>query len=312
MATISSSVGNKGRNLFNDVLVVQSLLNKNLRYLSPHLPLKTDGYCGPATIGMILVFQKKRVGSSTADGCVEPNGKTMQMLMDTAGSSSGQVNGSASFDQLLLIVQQFLLSLRASEYDAKDEKVVMALTEGDYQNAATLLSVEMATIKAVSAVESKGSGFLENGKPKILFEGHWFSKFTQGKYDKTHPTLSHPKWTKANYVGGAAEYGRYNTAKSLDASAAMKSASWGRFQIMGFNYTKAGYASVEAFVADMHKAESYQLGSFVNFLKATGMDAQLRSKDWPAFAKNYNGPKYAENKYDVRLQQAYNAFSAKK
>ena len=92
----------------------------------------------------------------------------------------------------------------------------------------------------------------------------------------------------------------------------MKSASWGRFQIMGFNYAKAGYASVEAFVADMHKAESYQLASFVNFLKATGMDAQLRAKDWSAFAKNYNGPKYAENKYDVRLQQAYNAFSAKK
>jgi peptidoglycan hydrolase-like protein with peptidoglycan-binding domain len=312
MVSISDSVGNKGRNLPNDVLVIQGLLNKNLKYLSPHLALKTDGYCGPVTVGMILEFQKKRVGLSTPDGCVEPNGKTIQMLTEVNNGSSGQVSGGAPFDNLLLVVQQFLLSSMTSDSEAKDEKVITALSESDYQNAASLLSVEIATIKAVSAVESKGSGFLVNGKPKILFEGHWFSKFTQGKYDKSHPTLSYPKWTKAYYVGGAAEYGRYNTAKTLDATAAMKSTSWGRFQIMGFNYDKAGYVSVEAFVADMHKAESYQLASFVKMLKATGMDAQLRAKDWATFAKNYNGPKYAENKYDVRLRQAYNAFSAKK
>jgi hypothetical protein len=81
---------------------------------------------------------------------------------------------------------------------------------------------------------------------------------------------------------------------------------------MGFNHAKSGYGTVEAYVADMHKAESYHLNAFVKFIKASGMDASLRAKNWSEFAKSYNGPKYAENKYDVRLQQAYNAFSAKK
>ena len=191
-------------------------------------------------------------------------------------------------------------------------KKTIALTESDFQNAATLLSLDVATIKAVSAVESNGSGFLTNGQPKILFEGHWFSKLTQGQYDKTHPTLSYPTWTTRYYLGGVAEYSRYNTAKGLNSIAAMKSASWGKFQIMGLNFAKAGYASVESFVLDMHKSESLQLNAFVKYLKTTKLDALLRAKSWVAFAEGNNGPRYAENKYDVRPRQAYNAYSAKK
>lgn len=31
----------------------------------------------------------------------------------------------------------------------------------------------------------------------------------------------------------------------------------------------------------------------------------LQSKDWTAFAKCYNGPAYAQNRYDVKLEAAY-------
>jgi hypothetical protein len=191
-----------------------------------------------------------------------------------------------------------------------ENKQIKTLTEVDYQAAANVLSVDVATVKAVAAVESQGGGFLSNGKPKILFEGHWFSKLTKGQYDKSHPSISYPRWTKAHYLGGSAEYGRYNTALALDREAAMKSTSWGSFQIMGFNHAKAGYTTVEVFVQDMYKNEGYHLSAFIKFLKSVKLDAHLRAKDWAAFAKGYNGPGYAENNYDTRLAQAYKAYSA--
>lgn len=184
------------------------------------------------------------------------------------------------------------------------------LQESDFSRAASILGVEVATIKAVASVESRGNGFLPNGLPKILFEGHWFSKFTNHTFDTTNPTLSYKKWTKKYYKGGVEEYTRYNVAKALNSDAALKSTSWGKFQIMGFNYSKCGYTSVITFVNDMHKSEGYQLSAFVKFLKSTSLDTHLKSKNWAAFAKGYNGSKYAENKYDIRLRQAYNAFSA--
>lgn len=43
-----------------------------------------------------------------------------------------------------------------------------ALTAEDLARAARALDCEVALIKAVSEVESSGSGFLPSGKPKIL------------------------------------------------------------------------------------------------------------------------------------------------
>jgi hypothetical protein len=101
------------------------------------------------------------------------------------------------------------------------------------------LNVEAAALRAVAAVESAGSGFLPEPSPlpKVLFEGHAFHRLTQGRFDASHPTLSYPKWTKQFYSKtGAGEWDRLNAACALDRTAALQSASWGMFQIMGFNY----------------------------------------------------------------------------
>lgn len=311
MAIISGSVGNQGRNNLHDVVIIQGLINKNIKLLPPLLPLKTDGVCGPVTIGVIKEFQRKVLNIAQPDGRVEPNSKILEALENgaTAGTQSSKI--SAAFNTLLLTVQQYLKTLMPALFKTKDEKPAVTLTEADYQNAASQLSVEVATIKAIASVESSGSGFLNNGAPKILFEGHIFSDLTDGAYDKKYPTISYPKWTKAFYLGGVAEYTRYNTAFSLDKNAAMMSASWGKFQIMGLNYAKAGYGSVEQFVQDMYKSEANHLLALVKFLKANGLDVHLRSKNWAKFAEGYNGPQYAKNKYDIRLKQAYEAFTIK-
>src|SRR5690554_5168943 len=78
--------------------------------------------------------------------------------------------------------------------------MMKTLTENDYRAAADLLKVDVATIKAVAEVESAGDGFLSNGQPKILFEGHWFHKLTDGKYTTPeNANISYPKWKRDYY-----------------------------------------------------------------------------------------------------------------
>ena len=37
--------------------------------------------------------------------------------------------------------------------------------------------------------------------------------------------------------------------------------------------------------------------------------AALQKKDWKAFARLYNGPAYAQNRYDEKLSTAYSSFN---
>lgn len=309
---IYQSVGNNGKNTSTDVRVVQLLLNKNINLLKPHLPLKVDGDCGPVTIGLIVEFQRRMMNMAKPDGKIDPGSPTFEKLIGTETTQGNRQNQLISgLNSLLLEVQQWLATFGVANNQDQSEPTAKTLSEGDYLNAANILGVNVPAVKAVARVESAGGGFLSNGKPKVLFEGHHFSKHTNGKYDKSHPSLSYKEFTRAFYSkDGIKEYARYENAKGLDSNAAMLSTSWGMFQIMGFNYKSAGYSSVEEFVTAMNVSEGKQLLAFVNFLKAEKLDAHLKKRDWAAFARGYNGPKYAVNKYDKKLMQAYEAYSA--
>lgn len=182
----------------------------------------------------------------------------------------------------------------------------MALTRQDFIDDAAKIGCEVEAVMAVAAVESKGGGFDPEGFPKTLFEGHWFHKLTKGKFTATHPTLSYPKWTRVHYGRTwQEEKARLQAACALDRSAALMSASWGMFQIMGFNHTICGYKTVQSFVNDMCKSEDAQLGVFTGFILNSGLADELRDKRWADFARLYNGPEFAVNKYDQKLAAAY-------
>jgi len=165
----------------------------------------------------------------------------------------------------------------------------MVMTSFGINAAAQALEVEPAVVRAVAEVESRGSGFLPDGRPVILFEGHQFSKRTGGVYDPTYPTISYPRWTKAHYLGGAREYERFDIARHLNELAAMQSTSWGAFQIMGFNADACGYGNVRMFVDAMHESADKHLAAFVEFVKSQGLAGHLRLKAWVEFARGYNG-----------------------
>jgi hypothetical protein len=91
----------------------------------------------------------------------------------------------------------------------------------------------------------------------------------------------------------------------LDREAALKSASWGRFQIMGFNWNKCGYDSLQAFVNGMYESEEEHLRAFTEFLKHEDLVDPLRDGRWRDFAYGYNGEDFGENNYAERLRHAY-------
>ena len=173
----------------------------------------------------------------------------------------------------------------------------------DIQRLADDLKVTTAHIRSVIDVEASGDGFLPDGHVKILFESHWFGRFTHYKFN-SYSNISTVKWDRTTYFGGAAEYPRLKLAMRLDKMSALKSTSWGMGQVMGFNYKLCGYKSVIDFVRDQHTAAG-QLNAIFEFIKNTKLDKALRNNDWRAFAKGYNGKAYYINKYHEKLERAF-------
>ena len=194
------------------------------------------------------------------------------------------------------------------------------LRNHDLVTAAERLGVPLATIYAVNEVESKGRGFLENGKPVILFERHiMYRQLAKVRHPgddpadvkrhddelaATNPALVNPK--AGGYIGGTAEHQRLAMARQIDDTAALESASWGAFQIMGYHWQRLGYASVQDFVTAMSASESQQFEAFTRFIETDPvLHKALKARKWAEFARLYNGPDYLRNLYDTKLQRAY-------
>ncbi|WP_229001677.1 N-acetylmuramidase family protein [Photorhabdus aegyptia] len=165
-------------------------------------------------------------------------------------------------------------------------------------------------MKAVAQTETGSTGsyykFLDSDDyvPSILFERHHFSRYTQRTYDSSHPDISNQ--VPGGYGHHSEQYGKLLLAYSLNGEAALKSASWGKFQILGSNYTAAGYDSVNAFVLDISLSEKNHLKAFVNFIHSNNkLLNAIRTKDWLSFARIYNGPR--QNGYDVKMSRNYDA-----
>lgn len=187
--------------------------------------------------------------------------------------------------------------------------MIRKLTNFDYYQAALRLRCEPESLMAVAEVESAGSGFDEQGRIILRFEGHKFRTYTGGKYDKSHPHLSYSYRVQSSKPHGRAAF---NEAFELDRHAALMSTSWGKFQPMGFTHEEAGFDTVEEFVTYLQKGEREHLHAFVAMVQFRKLADELQRKYWAGFAKNYNGASYRDNNYDGKMQNAYNKFRRKK
>lgn len=202
--------------------------------------------------------------------------------------------------------------MTAPRVNPKQEFVGAArmIAPGDWLRAAERLGCEPAAVRAVAEQESPGGpGFLPDHRPKILFEAHQFGRLTGHRWDVSYPDISRIKWDASLYVGGAGEYDRLHKAMALNRDAALQAASWGRFQVMGFNHADVGFATVDAFVAAMCESEGRQLDIFVTFVtRDPRLHRAIVQKDWATFALIYNGKGYKRNKYDTKIAALYKRF----
>lgn len=280
---IDFAVGPGGTNRVEDVATVQELLNLAA---APGIgPVTVDGAIGPTTIATIKAFQSRVMRLREANGRVMPNDQTWTALLRAADPAI-----------------QRLTQLPVC-------KPALGLSDANFKSVATTLGCETAAIRAVAEVEARGDGFFASGRPKILFEAHQFSKRTAHKYDRLHPGISSLTWNKSLYAGGEAEYDRLLRAMLLNRDAALASASWGRFQIMGFNHAAAGHATLAAFITAMFESDLAHLEAFAAFVKSSKLDDALKKKEWARFAKGYNGAEYAANAYDTKLETAYKKYA---
>lgn len=171
------------------------------------------------------------------------------------------------------------------------------------------LNIGAAELWAVFEVETSGCGFIADRRPLILYERHIFSKQTNHQFDSVRPDISNRE--RGGYgPGGAGQYVRLHAAIELDRKAALRSASWGLGQVMGFNAEMAGFRNEEEMVAAMAESEYQQLTAFAGEITGSKCGAALRRHDWATFARIYNGPAYRENDYDTRLSAAYHRLSS--
>lgn len=282
------------------------------RALQSAIGVTVDGVAGPATLSGL----KALLEPANAINEPEPAGVREIMQNEVATTASG-INADVLSEVPLQPVETPVEPVPQAQAPAPAPKASKALTEEAIREAANNLGVDVACVKAVAEVESLGNGFNSTGMVKILFERHKFYKFIAQKYGTPkanqlaamHPDICSPK--AGGYTSSTAtEHKRLDKAIAIDRECAMKSASWGRFQVMGFNYAAAGFSNVEDFCVAMWKSEDEHLRAFVNFIKANpNMHQHLRNRNWAGFANAYNGPAYAQNKYDTKLAAAYRKYS---
>lgn len=188
------------------------------------------------------------------------------------------------------------------------------ITEAKFHSTASDLGVEVAAIKAVAEVESSGNGFLPSGEPKILFERHVFYrqlKMAKGQEFADHVMSQLPdlcNTTPGGYTKD--EHARLQHACAIDRNAALQSASWGAFQIMGYHWAALGYTSLQEFINAMYRSEDEHLEAFEQFIRVNGLADELQRKDFVGFARIYNGPAYAKNDYPGKMTRAYQKFAS--
>ena len=291
MEQLTSGVGPSQANLSADVTLVQTLLNQ------AGASLTVDGGYGPMTEAAIVAYQGKTMGVASPDGVVGPGGPTWQRMTAGAASSApaAPVAPAAPPAGAMALLQP------------QSPPPPSMLSSADYAAAAAKLKCDPAVIQAVATVETSQSPFDALGRPTILYEQRYFSKLTGHIYDASHPTIS--SMATGGYGPLSAQYPKILEAAALDLDNALRSASWGAFQIMGDNCKAAGFATPELMVAAMRSGVQAHLAAFVTFVLADPrLVAAVQNKQWTAFATVYNGP--GTEGYDTKMQAAYNKITA--
>ena len=266
---------------------------------------KADGYYGGAIDGWWGTGCRSALSAMRADAA-----KTRTGLAPIYGTPNAAAEASRVFTEADYLAAAARLKTASQSARPITElvAVIKAFKETESGNG------WFTDVARINALDGPG-GWLDGvALPKILFEAHHFDKNTGGRFRDAYPNLSSARWNKSLYIGGPAEWERLWRAMSLDKEAALKSASVGTFQIMGFNYKLAGFDSVQDFWdAHMQGGAAAHMAAFISFLINGGHAKALAQvtgnpETCRAIASRYNGAAYADNNYHVKIAKAYLKF----
>lgn len=240
--------------------------------------------------------------------------KTLQMALNELGFDAGTVDGvwgrrtrGAAADYLADRAYEGLAEvLPPVQFKGAGKR----LDDIDLPRIGATFGVGEDEIHAIIDVESRGSGFDRQGRVLALFEPHvfWRELGPGPERDRAAAAgLAYPNWTAGGYPSDS--YPRIIAACEINEDAALRSTSWGMFQIMGFNCLLAGYGSARAMIEAFKDDEEAHLEAMATFVVSSGLDAKLRRHDWRGFARGYNGSGYARHGYHTKLEVAYRKWS---
>ncbi len=200
-------------------------------------------------------------------------------------------------------------------------------SKGKYlQERADAMGVPVEGLAAVLHVESSGTGFKPDGRMIIRFENHiFFSQWgssNKAVFDKHFKFDPDKKWEghqwrrdengawEPCHASQAQEWNTLDFARSLADEGAIKSASYGVGQTMGFNFEKLGYKSAKEMFDSMNGALKPQIDGMFSFIQGTKNCYEgLKARDYVKFASGYNGTGKAEE-YGAAVHSAADAFVA--
>ena len=168
-----------------------------------------------------------------------------------------------------------------------------------YQLTAKDLAVTPAAVRAFAIVESDEKAFSPGGFPVVRFESHhWIKRRVDegAKFDK----MKNPRDLDARWA-------MFEEMRAIDENAAIMSHSFGLFQLMGFNHQLALCADPLTFLTEsMTVAGQFKL--FKRFaLRSPALLAAIKRNRPDEVGFHYNGPRYKQNKYDVKWAAASKA-----
>lgn len=156
-------------------------------------------------------------------------------------------------------------------------------------------------VRAIRQIESGASS------RAVRFEPHVFHRETGGRYRAQVP-YTPGEGRSASSVRTETNRAAFERAKQLDAAAAVRSTSWGSYQVLGGHLIRlfgSPTTGVSAFDSDPDTVSDRLL---VAWMRANPPAlAAARANNFAEFARRYNGPAYYVRHYDQRLAAAFEA-----
>lgn len=173
------------------------------------------------------------------------------------------------------------------------EAILLRDPDTAFARIAGRLGAEPAMVKAFAEEATLRRPFDADGRPVLGFDPGVFDHLVAGRVSSA--------W--------GAEAGRPERLKAMRQVAdqpMLKACAWGRFQLMGFDFQRAGHRTLRDFVLAMCHSEWEHLRAFESFIRTDKtLHAAVVGKDFKLMARRWCGPSRSNRFSAERIEAAY-------